>query len=98
MEVLNNNFAQLLPQVLEDIRNSDFVAIDLELTGLSTGDREVKIASYDNVQHRYTKLVEGAGDFVPNQFGLCTFKWDAEKSLYVPPFPLPEHLTNCATF
>lgn len=33
MDVTRANFAEVLPQALEAIRDADFIAIDLELTG-----------------------------------------------------------------
>ncbi|CAG8465012.1 2479_t:CDS:10 [Scutellospora calospora] len=54
MEVLKNNFHELLPIIKEAIEGADFVAIDTELTGLS--EQIERIKSFDDPQSRYLKL------------------------------------------
>ncbi len=52
---------------------ASFVALDLELTGLTTHD--FAQGSYaDNLQARYLKLRDSARSFAMTQFGVCVFR------------------------
>jgi len=35
VDVTKGNFAELLPQILEDVQNAEFIAMDFEFTGES---------------------------------------------------------------
>ncbi|KAI9012738.1 ribonuclease H-like domain-containing protein [Gaertneriomyces semiglobifer] len=91
MEVLRNNFEALLPSIEEAVAESDFVAIDTELTGIGT-DKVYEMDMLDTMQQRYDKIAFSAKNFLTIQFGICTFKWDdTAKSYIVKPF-------NCFIF
>ncbi|CAG8499794.1 12272_t:CDS:10 [Ambispora gerdemannii] len=74
MEVLKDNFQELLPVIEEAIHGSDFIAIDTELTGLY--ERVERIKSFDDPQSRYSK-------FLIVQFGLCTFTYSETKNVFI---------------
>ncbi|CAG8506171.1 5976_t:CDS:10 [Dentiscutata heterogama] len=74
MEVLKNNFHELLPSITDAIQGADFIAIDTELTGLSEHIERIK--SFDDPQSRYSK-------FLIIQFGLCTFTYNNDEDTFV---------------
>lgn len=81
MEVTRENFFDVLPFIEESINSCDFMALDLEMTGLSSGKME-RQKRWDSAQQRYTKVRDGASVICPTQFGLCTFKYSAESKQY----------------
>jgi hypothetical protein len=76
MEIIKDNFNATLPLVKESIEKCDFMSFDLELTGLWF-DRWSFI---DSLEDRYWRWRDSARQFLPNQFGLCTFTWDADNN------------------
>lgn len=79
--VTRTNFAQILPQVLEDIESSTFIALDTELTGLQL-TRAHKNSQMDDLITRYGKLRESVSSFGLLQVGLACFKWSASRQKY----------------
>jgi hypothetical protein len=82
MELLRDNFERSLPMLEEAINECDFMAIDIEFTGLDPRGQPTPRSESDNIQERYEKVRQQAQDFIPCQFGLCTFRWDDERSQY----------------
>jgi poly(A)-specific ribonuclease len=82
MEVDKNNFFEILPRIEQSIAECDFLALDLEMTGLTSGKMERQKA-WDSAQQRYLKVRDGASAVCPTQFGLCTFKYSASTNTYV---------------
>ncbi|CAG8518529.1 7792_t:CDS:10 [Ambispora leptoticha] len=76
MEVLKDNFQELLPTIEEAIRGADFLAIDTELTGLH--ERVERIKSFDDPQLRYSKVRAAA-----TKFGLCTFTYSESENVFI---------------
>lgn len=72
MEVLKNNFAQMLPDFVSCINQCDFVAFDLEFSGLSMPTSE-RIKRYDSPAQRYALARESVTNFAPLQLGVCAF-------------------------
>lgn len=70
------DFEETLPQVLDAISASDFIAIDGEFTGLRNGP---DVSAYDTPAEYYSKLRDGSLDFLLIQVGVCTFKYDEAK-------------------
>lgn len=70
MDITNENFLQRLPEITENIRSCDFIAIDTELSGL-TRDRGNN--RFDLPGERFTKLVESSRGYFIMQFGLSCF-------------------------
>lgn len=84
MEVTQHNFFEVLPVVNTAIEACDFVAIDLEMTGLFPSEETAyKIHNLDDHQERYEKLCCSAKSFLPSQVGLCCFRWDESTCSYV---------------
>eukprot|EP00435_Cladocopium_sp_Y103_P060833 s406_g22.t1 len=69
------NWKQVNKQVLEEVRRAEFVAFDLELTGL-----HVKNERFIGVERCYSAHREGAKTFLPVQVGLCAARRDPAKS------------------
>jgi poly(A)-specific ribonuclease len=88
MEVTKENFESLFPVIDESITNCDFVAVDLELTGLQNTNTDA-IDVLDDSQDRYSKLVDAARSFLPIQFGLACFQWNDQEDRYVSVSCLP---------
>ncbi|XP_077867763.1 poly(A)-specific ribonuclease PNLDC1-like [Saccoglossus kowalevskii] len=72
MEVSRSTFEDDLPIILENIHESDYVAIDTEFTGLQTNDGN-NPSLFDTPAERYTKLKQTVTHFTLCQFGLSTF-------------------------
>ncbi|XP_042214075.1 poly(A)-specific ribonuclease PNLDC1-like [Homarus americanus] len=73
VEVTANNFNQLLPEILADIKSASFIAVDTEFTGLLSD--EVFVGSlFDDGPHRYQKLISNMRRFSICQLGLAVFK------------------------
>ncbi|XP_014248579.1 poly(A)-specific ribonuclease PARN-like isoform X2 [Cimex lectularius] len=71
MDVTKSNFKKLLPEILEAIDSSSFLAVDGEFTGLNNGHN---ITAFDTPKQYYSKIRSGALDFLFVQFGLSVFK------------------------
>ena len=74
MEVINSNFAAVLKQFRVLVRRCDFLAIDLEFTGLHTSKANA-VSSADNLQIRYLKIRDSAKHFAVLQLGVSLFTW-----------------------
>ena len=81
MEVDKSNYFDLLPRIEASIADCDFMALDLEMTGLNSGKME-RQKPWDSAQQRYLKVRDGASVVCPTQFGLCTFKYIASTNRY----------------
>ncbi|KAG9294617.1 hypothetical protein G9A89_008096 [Geosiphon pyriformis] len=85
MEILKDNFQELLPTIEKAIKEADFIALDTELTGLNDRIEQIKI--FDDPQSRFTKVRTGATKFLIIQFGLCTFTYsEADNTFVARPF------------
>ena len=84
MQVTNSEFLSQLPILKQAINESDFIAIDTELTGING-----KIEAYhtlDTIQERYNK-VRMACEYQITQIGIACFRFDNETNQYkVKPF------------
>lgn len=74
MEVNKNNFFWALPGILEDIQKSRFVAIDVEMSGISStlGHASQK----ESMQDAYTKAKDAAENFQVLQIGFTFGRFD----------------------
>ena len=69
MDIVKENFASMSDQIITDIENCDFLAIDLEMTGISTrGDL------MDSISARYEDMRKAVFTFSIIQCGICLFK------------------------
>lgn len=58
---------------------AEFIAIDLEFTGLSSGGRDLEALPFDTPRQYYEKVYQRALEFLPLQLGACIFQYDKEK-------------------
>lgn len=82
MEVVAENFEVLLPHILKDIEEAEFISFDTEFSGLGLGNA-VRNDMMDTVEDRYQKISTVASQFIPMQVGLGIFKYDHNQSMYV---------------
>lgn len=73
VDVTKENFNRLCPEILDDIKESAFVAADTEFTGLLS-DNTFKAKLYDDGAQRYEKLRVGLQRQTICQLGLAIFK------------------------
>lgn len=70
MDVTNENFLQLLPEITHTIQQCDFIAIDTELSGLM---RDRTLNRFDLPEERFSKAFESSRGYFIMQFGLSCF-------------------------
>ncbi|XP_071531666.1 pre-piRNA 3'-exonuclease trimmer-like isoform X2 [Panulirus ornatus] len=73
VDVTNDNFDHLLPQILADLKSASYVAVDTEFTGL-LADNVFKGSLFDDGSQRYQKLCSNIRKFTICQLGLAAFK------------------------
>jgi len=66
LTVTSRNWTAALPRIREEIRRAEFVAVDLELTGL-----HMRAERYIGIDRCYSAHREGARAFLPVQVGIC---------------------------
>ncbi|KAG0727008.1 Pre-piRNA 3'-exonuclease trimmer [Chionoecetes opilio] len=81
VDVTQDNYATLLPQVLEDVRGCSFLAIDTEFTGL-LAHQTFSNNLFDDGQRRYQKLCGNLRRFSVVQLGLAVFTGIADTNAY----------------
>jgi hypothetical protein len=82
MDVVKSNYLEIFPQVEEIIRESAFIAIDTEFTGLSTSLEDERNL-FDSVDEFYAKIRRLAHNFVICQIGLSCFVKNKDQNKYV---------------
>lgn len=100
MEVVNENFYQLLPEIEQAIDDCTFIAIDGEFTGLHNG---TMVSIFDTAAQYYQKLRMNCMDFLMVQFGLCAVKYHADTkkftyrayNFYTFPKPMSRYAPDC---
>ncbi|KAH0461397.1 hypothetical protein IEQ34_008972 [Dendrobium chrysotoxum] len=81
-KVTLSNFCSVLEDLRIRIREADFVAIDLEMTGVTSAPWRDSF-EFDRSDVRYLKVKDSAEKFAVVQFGLCTFRWDACQGSFI---------------
>ena len=76
MELTRDNYYDIEIKILKDIEECDFIAFDLEFSGLIQN----KFKIYDSPEEYFIKLKYNAENFRIIQFGICTFKKKYPKS------------------
>lgn len=71
MDVTQQNFIQLLPEITSAIKDADFIGIDTELSGLT---RNRNWTMFDSPAERFALSVELSRGFFVMQFGLSCFR------------------------
>ncbi|KAG9456930.1 hypothetical protein H6P81_001438 [Aristolochia fimbriata] len=82
LKVTKSNFYAVLHDLRQHVRDAAFVAIDLEMTGLTSAPWRDALP-FDRFDVRYLKLKDSAEKFAVVQFGVCPFRWDASKESFV---------------
>jgi hypothetical protein len=82
MNITKLNFKYLYPRVLQTIKNSNFISLDLEFSGI-TLTKELINSRQDDNELRYFKIKENIKNFIPLQLGMCGVKCkDTHVKLY----------------
>lgn len=81
-KVTRSNFEATLKKLRLDVRESDFIAIDLEMTGVTSAPWRESFP-FDDFEVQYLKLKDSAEKFGIMQFGVCPFRWDHTKKFFV---------------
>lgn len=76
MEVVKDTFNQSKSHIEASIANADFIAVDLEFTGVKS---DIKLFPFDSSQKRYEKLKTSVSNYIITQMGVCTFHWDGTR-------------------
>lgn len=76
--VTRSNFEPALETLRDYVRSADFVAVDLEMTGVVSAPWRESF-EFDRNDVRYLKVKDSAEKFAVIQFGVCPFRWDSEK-------------------
>lgn len=76
MDLVRDNFFEKLPLIEKSICDADFIAIDLEMTGIKS---ETRVYSFDSSQKGYQKMITAASKYSITQIGLCPFKWKDDR-------------------
>ncbi|XP_015174095.1 PREDICTED: poly(A)-specific ribonuclease PARN-like domain-containing protein 1 isoform X2 [Polistes dominula] len=82
IEVTKENFAEIYPQLKDDLENADVIAIDTEFTGLDC-DEISKISLFDTTEERYKYLRNTLKPFIIIQFGITVLKRIQDKNEYI---------------
>ncbi|KAI3510210.1 hypothetical protein L1887_25741 [Cichorium endivia] len=80
--VTKSNFNSSLSDLRRHVRDSDFVSIDLEMTGVTSAPWRESF-EFDRYDVRYLKVKDSAEKFAVVQFGVCTFRWDPTKLSFI---------------
>ena len=79
MEIYFRNYPDNEKNIIENIKNCDFISFDLEMTGI---DNEKNNNIIDTPQRRYEKYKLTAETYSIIQFGLSLFKYIQEKNIF----------------
>eukprot|EP01138_Halocafeteria_seosinensis_P010601 gb/GECG01010825.1/.p1 GENE.gb/GECG01010825.1/~~gb/GECG01010825.1/.p1 ORF type:complete len:1029 (+),score=136.17 gb/GECG01010825.1/:1-3087(+) len=79
MHVSKENFDTMLPALKEAIEKADFVALDLEFSGLQA-ESMATILPNDTIRTRYLRMRHAVRQMQVFQFGLAIFRWDQESN------------------
>jgi len=80
--VTTANFEPSLAELRRHVRSSDFVAIDLEMSGITSAPWRESL-EFDRSDVRYLKVRDSATKFAVVQFGVCPFRWDSSNDSFV---------------
>ncbi|KAL0550194.1 hypothetical protein IC582_014698 [Cucumis melo] len=80
--VTKSNFEAALSELRSHVRAADFVAVDLEMTGITSAPWR-DLLEFDRFDVRYLNVKDSAEKFAVVQFGVCPFRWDSAKKSFV---------------
>ncbi|WCJ33110.1 Polynucleotidyl transferase ribonuclease H-like superfamily protein [Euphorbia peplus] len=75
--VTKSNFEASLAELKLHVAAADFIAIDLEMTGVASAPWREAL-QYDRSDIRYLKVKDSAEKFAVLQFGVCPFRWNSD--------------------
>ncbi|XP_042397157.1 uncharacterized protein LOC121987417 isoform X2 [Zingiber officinale] len=81
MQVTRSNFNAALEGLRACVEESDFVVVDLEMTGVTSAPWRNSF-EFDRSDVRYLKLKDSVEKFAVVQFGVCPFRWDSSKGSF----------------
>ena len=82
VDMTESNFLTYLPQVLECIKNCDFIAFDLEFSGTDYKPYFRSVYA-DTFETRYAKYRVDVENFYPIELGICCFTWNESEKCYM---------------
>lgn len=93
MEIDRSNFWEKLPTILETISESQYVAVDLEMSGIQVhNSQQAPLPAKPTLQEMYVNAKMAAETYTILQFGFTCISWDAKKESYVTKtFNVPLH-------
>ncbi|KAJ0986878.1 hypothetical protein J5N97_005234 [Dioscorea zingiberensis] len=107
--VTRANFESALEGLRARVQGADFVAIDLEMTGVTSAPWR-ECFEFDRADVRYLKVKDSAEKFAVVQIGVCPFRWDPSRGSFLAyphnffifprkelPFDGPSHEFLCQT-
>ncbi|KAJ8765081.1 hypothetical protein K2173_010562 [Erythroxylum novogranatense] len=80
--VTKSNFDSTFADLRAHVRAADFVAIDLEMTGVTSAPWRESF-EFDRSDIRYLKVKDSAEKFAVVQFGVCPFRWDHHRDAFI---------------
>ncbi|CAI0437527.1 unnamed protein product [Linum tenue] len=80
--VTKSNFESALAELRTHVRAADFVAIDLEMTGVISAPWRESF-EFDRFDVRYLKVKDSVEKFAVVQFGVCPFRWDSQRQSFI---------------
>ena len=80
--VTKGNFESALAELRRHVAAADFVAIDLEMSGVTSAPWRESF-EFDRSDVRYLKVKDSAEKFAVVQFGVCPFRWDSSKLSFI---------------
>ncbi|KAL0328568.1 UNVERIFIED_CONTAM: Poly(A)-specific ribonuclease PARN [Sesamum calycinum] len=80
--VTKSNFEPALAELRRHVREADFVAVDLEMTGVTSAPWRESF-EFDRSDIQYLKIKDSAEKFAVVQFGVCPFRWDPHSRSFV---------------
>lgn len=80
--VTKSNFESALNDLRLHVRDADFVAVDLEMTGVTSAPWRESF-EFDRFDIQYLKVKDSADKFAVVQFGVCPFRWDPHEQSFV---------------
>ncbi|CAL7951721.1 unnamed protein product [Xylocopa violacea] len=81
IEISNENFKILYPQLKDTINNASFIAIDAEFTGIHSEENS-KHSLFDDLDNHYKLLRKNIQPFIISQFGIAVFHHVRSQNTY----------------
>lgn len=76
MEITKLTWELARPELLENIHSATYIALDLELSGISTTADRARKSGKSTLEERYAETKRAAEKYQVLQVGLCPVVWD----------------------